>query len=145
MELNAEITKVVGNQVATLLKEKIPEEELEKEARNAWEYLTQNSDEVIGGKNPSIIQNYVKEFFFSKLVQYIEKIAKEPKTEQELEDKARLIIQKAEAVAEEAMIKEMATNIIEGTLHLRYNGQQKVNEAVMKAFNMCGERFGWNR
>lgn len=142
MEINAEINKVFGQEMAKLFASSISDEEMQKQANAVWRELTKTRMDNWGTRKDSELTNYIKNEFLARLHEEIKKILKEPENQEALEKRAREIIAEARRVGEEAIIKSMAEKMVENTLSA-YNVHDKFVSQVMQEFHVEGDRLRW--
>lgn len=134
MELNAEINKVFGQEMAKIFASTITEEEMEKEARWVWRELTSNKDKWGYGKD-SELQRFIKQEFLSRTIEEVKKILAEPQNEEEVKKRAREMVAQARKIGEEAIISAMANKMVENTLSA-YNTNEVFVRQVMEAMRL---------
>lgn len=130
MEINTEINKVFGQEMAKLFCQTLDEEQLKKTAHNIWVEITRE-DCSWGRKTDSELETYIKNEFMSEVLEEVKKILAEPQNADVVEAKAREMVAEARHIAEEAIIKSMATHMVENTLSV-YNVQEKFTQDVMQ-------------
>ena len=113
MELNAEINKVIGKEMATLLAAKISPEEMDRLAQNAWEDFIKPEYHQFSSNGPSDLDKTIKTVFIEALSERIKELLKEPQRQEELDATARRIIDKARVASEEIMVRVLAENMAE--------------------------------
>ena len=129
MEINTEINRVFGTEMAKLFASNISEEEMQKTAQEIWENLNRNTDSW-GRRQSSELEDYIKKVLLENLHNKILEILKEPENDAELEKRARAMIAKAQKVAEEAIVKDIARNMCERTLSV-WNSHDKFVDDVL--------------
>lgn len=118
MELNAEINKVFGMEMAKLFADTISEEQLKKKALDIWADMNRATSNNWNHRSESEIEKYIKEVILKKLYDKIGEILKEPINEELLEKKAREMVETARKVGEEAIIKDMASHMVNNALSI---------------------------
>ena len=129
MEVNTEINKIFGTEMAKLFASTISEEEMQKTAEQIWKRLNENTDSW-GHRRSSDIEDYIKNVLLEKLHEKILAILQEPENDEALEKRARELVTKARKIADEAIIKSMATSLCERTLNA-WNIHDKFVEDVL--------------
>ena len=129
MEINTEISRVFGEEMAKLFASKLSEEELDEMAGSCWLDMKKKQYRY-GSYEDSKIEELVKREIVRKLYDKINEILKEPINDEELEKKAREIVERARKVGEETIVKQMANGIAQYTLSA-YTVHDKVVEDVM--------------
>lgn len=132
MEINTEINKVFGQEMAKLFCQTMDEKELKKTAYNIWVELNREPSWGYGSKD-SELEKYIKTEFMREVLDKVKEILAEPQNMEKVEARAREMVAEARRVAEEAIIKSMATHMVENTLSA-YNIQEKFTQDVMKTF-----------
>ena len=110
MEINTEINKIFGEQMATLFANQVSEEELEKKSREAWDEITKRPFSY-GRQEKSQLEKMVHDQIVAKILSKVEEILKEPVSEEFVEQQARDIANRAKEKATEMMIDTIAQNI----------------------------------
>lgn len=134
MELNTEINKVFGQEMARIFASTITEEEMEKEAKWVWRDLTSNKDKWGYGKDTEL-QRFIKQEFLSRTIEEVKKILAEPQNEEEVKKRAREMVAEARKIGEEAIINAMANKMVEHTLSA-YNNNEVFVRQVMEALRL---------
>ena len=135
MELNAEINKVFGQEMAKLFAASISEEEMKTKAQKVWRELTATNH----GWNKtadSELEDYIKKQFLNELHEEIKKILAEPNNKEELEKRAREMVAEARRIGEKAIIKSMAEHLVSSALSA-YNVHDKFVCDVMEAMRLA--------
>lgn len=140
MELNAEINKVFGQEMAKLFAASISQEEMEEKAQKIWRDL--NATNNGWGKTiNSELEDYIKKEFLNEVHEEIKKILAEPNNKEELEKRAREMVAEARRIGEEAIVKSMAEHLVSNTLSV-YNIHDKFVSDVMEVMHLQ-ERSQW--
>lgn len=135
MEINAEINKVFGQEMAKLFATSISKEEMEAKAKKVWRELTTTNDNGWGRTTDSTLEKYIKEEFLNALHEEIKKILAEPDNKEELEKRAREIVAEARRIGEEAIVKSMAEHLASNALSA-WNVHDKFVSDVMEAMRL---------
>ena len=130
MEVNTEINKVFGTEMAKLFASTISEEEMQKAAKQMWERLNKNTNEW-GSRRSSDIEKYIKDVLLKRLQEKILAILQEPENDEEFEKRARKLISDAREIADKAIVKSIATNLCQRTLSA-WNVQDKFVDDVLR-------------
>lgn len=115
MELNAEINRVVGEQMAVLLADKISEEEMEKTARACWNVITKRPYSY-GREEESQLDKLIKKHITEKILEEIDKILSEPQPKEAIHEEAALIVKEARERAHLVLVNAISENICRNTL-----------------------------
>ena len=138
MEINAEMNKVFGQEMAKLFAATINEEELTQKAQQFW--INMNKSEwSYNSRTNSEIENYIKEQILNRLYEKIAAILKEPINEETLEKKAREMVDKARRVGEEAIIRDMAHHMADNVLSA-YSRDERIVQGVLSEMRLQQER-----
>lgn len=137
MELNAEINKVFGQEMAKLFVASLDEEEMKKKATQIWQEITRK-DYKWGNVSDSELETYIKREFLHDIQARIKEILKEPQNEEFMEKRAREMVAEARRIGEEAIIKAMAERMVENTLSA-YNINDAFVSKVMAAIHVNKE------
>ena len=115
MEINAEMNKVFGQEMAKLFAATINEEELTQKAQQVGTNMNK-TEWSYNSRTDSEIERYIKDQIINRLYEKIEIILKEPINEEALEKKAREMVDKARRVGEEAIIRDIAKHMADKVL-----------------------------
>lgn len=137
MELNTEINKVFGAEMAKIFAATISEEEIKEKAGNIWKDLNK-SDNRWGSRSDSALEAEVKRVLLDKLHEKIKEIINEPVNEEEFNAKAREMVAKARQIAEEGIVKQLAENIIGRTIST-YNDYSRLTMDIMNEIRIKQE------
>ena len=138
MEINAEMNKVFGQEMAKLFAATINEEELMQKAQQIW--INMNKSEwSYNSRTDSEIEKYIKDQILNRLYEKIEIILKEPINEKALEKKAREMVDKARRVGEEAIIRDMARHMADNVLSV-YNRDERIVQGVLGEMRLQQEK-----
>lgn len=140
MELNAEINKVFGQEMAKLFAASISQEEMEEKAQKIWRDLNATNNDW-GKTINSELEDYIKKEFLNEIHEEIKKILAEPDNKEELEKRAREMVAEARRIGEEAIVKSMAEHLVSSAL-CAYNTHEKFVYDVMEAMHVQ-ERSPW--
>ena len=139
MELNTEINKVFGQEMAKLFAATIDEEELVSQAKEVWNQMNKRENEW-GHVSDSEIQKYIKSEILDKLHNKINELLKQPVNEELLETKAREMIERARKIGEEAIIQDMARHMADNALSV-YNVREEIVASVMRELEIQKSRY----
>lgn len=138
MEINAEMNKVFGQEMAKLFAATINEEELTKKAQQVWTDMNK-SEWSYNSRTNSEIEKYIKEQILNRLYEKIAAILKEPINEETLEKKAREMVDKARHVGEEAIIRDMAHHMADNVLSA-YSRDERIVQQVLAEMRLQQEK-----
>lgn len=134
MELNAEINKIFGMEMAKLFADKISDTELTEKAQKVWNELN-DKEYGYGRTQDSEIEKKIKETILKRLYQKINVILDEPIAEETLEKKAREMVTLARKAGEEIIIKDMAKNMANNALSI-YGRNEEIVRAVLNQLRL---------
>jgi len=137
MEINAEVNKIFGQEMAKLFAATIDEEELKQKAQQVWLNLNK-SEWSYNSKTNSEIETYIRQQILNRLYEKIEEILKEPINEETLKQKAREMVDKARRAGEEAIVRDMAQRMVDNVLSIYGRNEQIVRE-VLSQMNLQKE------
>ena len=138
MEINAEMNKVFGQEMAKLFAATINEEELTQKAQQVW--INMNKSEwSYNSRTNSEIENYIKDQILDRLYEKIKTILKEPINEEALEKKAREMVDKARRAGEEAIIRDIAHNMANNVLSV-YGRDERIVQGVLSEMRLQQEK-----
>ncbi len=137
MELNAEINKVFGQEMAKLFVASLDEEEMKKKATQIWQDITRKEYKW-GVYSDSELETYIKRDFLQDIQTKIKEILNEPQNADFVEKRAREMVAEARRIGEEAIIKAMAEHMVENTLSA-YNNNDAFVSKVMGALHVSKE------
>lgn len=138
MEINAEMNKVFGQEMAKLFAATISEEELTQKAQQVWNNMNK-SEWSYNSRKDSVIEQYIKDQILNKLYEKIETILKEPINEEALEKKAREMVDKARRAGEEAIIRDMAHHMADNVLSA-YGRDERIVQTVLSEMRLQHEK-----
>ena len=130
MEINAEIYKVFGTEMAKIFASSISEEEIKSKAFEVWKLLNKKTNDW-GRTTNSDIEIYIRKVLLEKLHEKILAILEEPQNDEIIEKHARELVDKARQVADEAIVKSIANGICDKTLSA-WNVHDKFVEDVLR-------------
>ena len=134
MEINTEINKVFGQEMARLFCQSMDEEELKQKAQEIWREITKK-DCGWTGRSDSELEKYIKNEFMKEVLDEVKKILAEPQNEETVKARAREMVEESRRIAEKAIIESMATHMVENTLSV-YNAQSKFTQDVMNTLHL---------
>ena len=137
MEINTEMNKVFGQEMAKLFAATINEEELTQKAQEVWNKMNK-SEWSYNSRTDSEIEKYIKNQILDRLYEKIKAIIKEPINEETLEKKAREMVDKARRAGEEAIIRDMAHHMADNVLSA-YNRDDRIVREVLSEMNLRQE------
>jgi len=138
MEINTEMNKVFGQEMAKLFAATINEEELTQKAQEIWNKMNK-SEWSYNSKTDSEIEKYIKNQILNRLYEKITIILKEPINEEALEKKAREMVDKARRAGEEAIVRDMAKHMADNVLSV-YNRDERIIQNVLSEMNLRQEK-----
>ena len=138
MEINAEMNKVFGQEMAKLFAATINEEELTQKAQQVWTNMNK-SEWSYNSRTNSEIENYIKDQILDRLYEKIKTILKEPINEEALEKKAREMVDKARRAGEEAIIRDIAHNMANNVLSV-YGRDERIVQGVLAEMRLQHEQ-----
>ena len=116
MELNTEINKVFGQEMAKIFASTISEEEMMEQARSVWRKMTTASTDSWSSRSDTELERFIKDEFLKDVQGKIKEILVEPRNAEELEKRAREMVDEARRIGEETIIKAMAEQMAKNTL-----------------------------
>ena len=134
MEINTEMNKIFGQEMAKLFAATIDEDELKRKAEESWKELNK-AEWKYGSREHSAIENYIKNEILTRLYNKIEEILKEPVNEEEIEKQARAMVELARKAGEEAIVRDLAKHMVENALSV-YNRDERIVNEVLNRLNM---------
>lgn len=139
MEINTEINKVFGQEMAKLFCQSMDEAELKQKAQDIWREITKK-DYSWSSRSDSELEKYIKNEFMKEVLDEIKKILAEPQNEETVKARAREMVDESRRIAEKAIIESMATHMVENTLSV-YNAQSKFTQDVMDAMHIASNQW----
>ena len=134
MEINTEMNKIFGQEMAKLFAATIDEEELKHKAQQIWNNMNQ-SEWSYNSRTDSEIEKYIKNQILNRLYEKIETILKEPINEEALEAKAREMVEKARQVGEETIIRDMAQHMANNALSV-YSRDERIIQEILRHLHL---------
>ena len=138
MEINTEINKVFGSEMAKVFASSITEEEIQAKANEVCRQLNNRTNEW-GRRSNSEIETYIKNVLLDRLHDKILEILKEPENEESIEKRAREMVNEARRVADEAIVRSIANSICERTLSV-WNSHDKFVVDVLQVLQVEKEK-----
>jgi hypothetical protein len=122
MELNAEINKVFGEEMAKIFAQKISEEELVRLARFSFEGMLKDKRDSWGhlereAELPALIRNVLVD----RTNEFIKKELEKPENEELLQERAKRIVANARKIAEEEITARIASSIYNNAIRVDYS------------------------
>ena len=116
MEINTEINKIFGEQMATLFASKISEEELESKSNAAWKKLNECKFSYTREEKTEL-EKLIREQIVKRVLAKVEELLSEPVPEEKIKQEAERIITEAKEKAHELLVDGIAENIKQNTLN----------------------------
>lgn len=138
MEINAEMNKVFGQEMAKLFAATINEEELAQKAQEVWNKMNKSEWSYNSRTDPEI-EKYIKDQILNRLYEKIAVILKEPISEEALEKKAREMVDKARRAGEEAIIRDIAHHMADNVLSA-YGRDERIVQEVLSEMRLQQEK-----
>lgn len=135
MELNTEINKVFGQEMAKIFASTISEEEMMEQARSIWRKMTTASTDSLCSRSDTELERYIKDEFLKDVQGKIKEILAEPRNAEEIEKRAREMVDEARRIGEETIIKAMAEQMAKNTLYA-YNVDDVIYMKVMEIMRL---------
>lgn len=137
MEINAEMNKIFGQEMAKLFAATISEDELKLRTQQVWKEMIKKDSYPYNSN--SEIEKYIKDQILARLYEKINELLKEPINEEALEKKAREMVDKARRAGEEAIIKDMAKHMADNMLSI-YGRDDDIMARVLAEMNLRQEK-----
>ena len=137
MEINAEINKVFGEEMAKLFASQISEEELEKVSRESWNKITERPIRW-RDKEPSMLDEMLRTELINKLLSKAQDIMREETPEEFIQKEAERIVKDAKEKSHELIVNTIAEHIehaVFNNYNLEYeigNGCNKIAQAIFE-------------
>lgn len=141
MALNTEINKVFGQEMAKIFASTISEEEMMEQARSVWRRMTNASTNTWCSRSDTELERYIKDEFLKDVQGKIKEILAEPRSAEEIEKRAREMVDEARRIGEETIIKAMAEQMAKNTLYA-YNVDDVIYQKVMSIMHAERSRLG---
>ena len=138
MEINTEMNKIFGQEMAKLFAATIDEEELAQKAQQVWNNMNK-SEWSYNSRTNSEIEKYIKNQILDRLYEKIKTILEEPINEEALEKKAREMVDKARRAGEEAIIRDMAHHMADNVLSV-YGRDERIVQGVLAEMRLQSEK-----
>lgn len=140
MEINTEINKVFGQEMAKIFASTISDEEMMEQARSVWRKMTSDSSGSWNRRSDTELERYIKDEFLKDVHGKIKEILAEPRSAEELEKRAREMVDEARRIGEETIIKAMAEQMAKNTLYA-YNVDDVIYHKVMEIMRLEQDRL----
>lgn len=109
MELNAEINKIFGQEMAKLFAAQISEEELNNKAKEAWRNLNSKGNSY--WNNESEIDKQVKTAISKRLQEEIDKITQTDEFKNDMQVIAKQIVEDIKTRTQEKIVEEVSSRM----------------------------------
>ena len=139
MEINTEMNKVFGQEMAKLFAATINEEELMRKAQQVWTNMNE-SEWSYNSRTNSEIEKYIKDQILNRLYEKIETILKEPINEEILEKKAREMVDEARRAGEKIIIRDMAYHMADNVLSV-YGRDERIVQEILSQMNLQRDKI----
>ena len=131
MELNAEINKVFGEEMAKLFAAKFSEEEMERYANVAWKSLIQKSNTY--WENESEIDKAVKRAMLDKMQEKIKEVTGTEEFQNNMSALAKTIVDEIIDETHKKMVESVSTQLaMLSTGYNEYGLNSLIEETVMR-------------
>ncbi len=131
MELNAEINKVFGEEMAKLFAAKFSEEEMERYADVAWKALTRKSNNY--WENESEINKAVKRAMLDKMQEKIKEVTGTEEFQNNMSALAKTIVDEIINETHKKMVESVSTQLaMLSTGYSGYGLNSLIEETVMR-------------
>ena len=131
MEINTEINRVFGTEMAKLFAETISEEELRQTAQRSWNELRKSD-----WNRETQIDKEVKRALLERINAEIKNILETEEAKTDIKESAKEIVEKIRVAAEEKMVEAVSDQI--AMLHTGYQGfglQGMIEQVVHQMLN----------
>lgn len=126
MELNAEINRVFGEEMAKIFAAKIPEEELYRLSQNAFNAIIKVPEDRWGKiTGDDQLTALIKRMIFEKTTEFIKKELEKPDSEEILQERAKRIVANAKEIAEKEITARIASSFYNNAIHVDYSHCQE--------------------
>lgn len=134
MEINTEINKVFGTEMAKIFAESISEEEIKETASKVYKRLIEIPTDSWGRvKDESEIGKLIKSEILEKTRECVIEELKKPESKDVLKERAVRIVEKAKKLAEDEITEKIAANIVNRVIEYNfenYNLNQTLKNIV---------------
>lgn len=127
MELNAEINKIFGEEMAKIFSQTMTEGELKEKAESAWRSLNRSPERWSQDKRTDM-QKLVEKAIGDKVQNRIEELLETEEYQKRLIEEAEEIIREAKENAHKEMVKFVASNLLQQSLAPEYAIEAKIIE-----------------
>ena len=131
MELNAEINKVFGQEMAKIFAQKISEEELERLAKFSFDGMIRDKTDRWGNiEKEAELPKLIREVLIERTNEFIKKELEKPENEELLQERAKRIVANAKKIAEEELTATIAASFYNNAISVDYSNYQ--SDQIMK-------------
>jgi hypothetical protein len=138
MEINAEISKVFGTEMAKLFANQISEEELLETSKEAWVEIT-NRPIRWREKEPSQLDEMLRKELVNRLLSKVYEIMKETTSEEWIQKEAERIVNEAKEKHHEMMVDEVARHMTQSVFH-NYDISYEINRCAEQIANAIANK-----
>lgn len=145
MELNAEINKIFGQEMAKLFAQKISEEELEETARKVYKGLTNVPTDCWGSPiGKPEINKLIQKMIVDRTVDFVMKELEKPENEEVIQERAERIVKNAREIAEKEITAKIASAFVGQAISVNYADYERseIAKSIMERLTKIEQEHG---
>ena len=138
MEINTEINRIFGEEIAKIYANSIDEEDLKQTAQQMFDKLKEPNRDQWSKDNRSELEKLISKYIQGKVLEEVQNIMDQPEEGEELRKHAEDLVQRIKELSDKLIVDAMAQHIVERT----------VREDITYAINGHMDRLVellWNR
>lgn len=138
MEINTEINRIFGEEIAKIYANSIDEEDLKQTAQQMFDKLKEPNRDRWSNDNRSELEKLVSNYIQGKILEEVRNIMDQPEEGEELRKHAEDLVQRIKELSDKLIVDVMAQNIVERTT--RDNIAYAINDHMYQLVDMLWKR-----
>ena len=138
MEINAEINRIFGEEIAKIYANSIDEEELKQTAQQMFDKLKEPNGDRWSNDNRSELEKLIDNYIQGKVLEEVRNIMDQPEEGEELRKHAEDLVQRIKELSDKLIVDAMAQHIVERTV--REDIKYSINDHMAQLVNILLNR-----
>lgn len=137
MEINTEINRIFGEEIAKIYANSINEEELKQTAQQMFDKLKEPIRDRWSNDNRSELEKLISNYIQGKVLEEVQNIMDQPEEGEELRKHAEDLVQRIKELSDKLIVDAMAQHIVERTVRedIKYSINGNMNQLVDMLWN----------
>lgn len=137
MEINTEINRIFGEEIAKIYANSINEEELKQTAQQMFDKLKEPNGDRWSKDNRSELEKLIDNYIQGKVLEEVRNIMDQPEEGEELRKHAEDLVQRIKELSDKLIVDAMAQHIVERTVRedIKYSINANMNHLVDMLWN----------